>query len=67
MSEIEKIEKIAQGIMAGYYGKKQKCGTEYQKWTHAILQADKIYKGELIVNKKTNDLGWIYVQKILQS
>ena len=67
MSEIEKIEAIAKGIMAGYYGEKQKCGTEYQKWTYAVLQADKIYKGEWIVDKKTNDLGWIYVQKILQS
>jgi len=67
MSDIEKIEKIAKGIMAGYYGEKQKCGTEYQKWTHAVLQANKIYSGEWIVDKETNDLGWVYVQKILQS
>ena len=67
MSEIEKIEAIAKGIMAGYYGEKQKCGTEYQKWTYAVLQADKIYKGEWIVDKKTNDYGYDYVQQILQS
>jgi len=67
MSELEKIDKIAQGIMAGYYGEKQKCGTEYQKWTYAVLQADKIYRGEWIVNKETNELGYDYVQVILQS
>lgn len=67
MTEIEKIEAIAKGIMAGYYGEKQKCGTEYQKWTYAVLQANKIYLGDWIVDKETNDLGWIYVQKILQS
>ena len=67
MSELEKIEKIAQGIMAGYYGEKQKCGTEYQKWTYAVLQADKIYRGDWIVNKKTNELGYDYVQVILKS
>jgi hypothetical protein len=67
MSELEKIEKIAQGIMAGYYGEKQKCGTEYQKWTYAVLQADKIYKGDYIVNQHTNAHGYTYVQQILQS
>ncbi len=67
MSELEKIEKIAQGIMAGYYGEKQKCGTEYQKWTYAVLQADKIYRGDWIVNKETNELGHDYVQVILKS
>jgi hypothetical protein len=67
MSELEKIEKIAQGIMAGYYGEKQKCGTEYQKWTYAVLQADKIYRGDWMVNKETNELGYDYVQVILQS
>ncbi len=67
MSELEKIEKIAQGIMAGYYGEKQKCGTEYQKWTYAVLQADKIYRGDWIVNKETNELGYDYVQVILKS
>jgi len=67
MSELEKIEKIAQGIMAGYYGEKQKCGTEYQKWTYAVLQADKIYRGDWVVNKETNELGHDYVQVILKS
>ena len=67
MNEINKINEIAKGIMAGYYGTKQKCGTEYQKWTHAVLQADKIYKGEWIVDKETNDYGYNYVQQILQS
>lgn len=67
MSELEKIEKIAQGIMAGYYGEKQKCGTEYQKWTYAVLQADKIYSGDWIVDKETNELGYDYVQVILKA
>ena len=67
MSELEKIEKIAKGIMAGYYGEKQKCGTEYQKWTYAVLQADKIYKGDYIVNQYTNAHGYTYVKQILQS
>jgi len=53
--------------MAGYYGEKQKCGTEYQKWTYAVLQADKIYSGEWIVDKETNEYGYDYVQQILQS
>ena len=67
MNEIEKIEAIAKGIMAGYYGEKQKCGTEYQKWTYAVLQADKIYQGDWIVDKETNDYGYDYVQQILRS
>ena len=67
MTDIEKIEAIAKGIMAGYYGEKQKCGTEYQKWTYAVLQADKIYQGDWIVDKETNDYGYDYVQQILQS
>ena len=67
MEEIHKIHEIARGIMAGYYGSRQKCGTEYQKWTPAVLQADKIYKGEWIVDKETNDYGYDYVQQILQS
>ena len=67
MSELEKIEKIAQGIMAGYYGEKQRCGTEYQKWTYAVLQADKIYKGDYVVNKETNELGYDYVHVILKA
>mgnify|MGYP003138192514 FL=1 len=67
MTEIEKIEAIAKGIMAGYYGEKQKCGTEYQKWTYAVLQANKIYLGDWIVDKETNQLGHDYVQVILKS
>ena len=67
MNEINKINEIAKGIMAGYYGTKQQCGTEYQKWTHAVLQADKIYKGEWIVDKETNEYGYDFVQQILQS
>ena len=67
MEEIHKIHEIARGIMEVYFGSSQKCGTEYQKWTHAVLQADKIYKGEWIVDKETNDYGYDYVQQILQS
>ena len=67
MTELQKIEKIAKGIMAGYYGTKQDCGTEWQKWTHAVLQANKIYKGDWVVDKETNDYGYDYVQQILQS
>ena len=67
MEDIHKIHEIARGIMAGYYGSRQKCGTEYQKWTYAVLQADKIYKGDWIVDKETNDYGYDYVQQILQS
>ena len=67
MTRLQKIEKIAQGIMAGYYGEKQKCGTEWQKWTYAVLQADKIYAGDWVVDKETNELGYDYVQVILKS
>ena len=55
MNRILKIETIAQGVMAGYYGCKQNAGTEYQKWTHAVLQADQIYKGNLIID--SNELS----------
>tara|TARA_R100001079_G_C4376505_1_gene121222 strand:+ start:413 stop:586 length:174 start_codon:yes stop_codon:yes gene_type:complete len=44
------IEEIAKDIMAGLYGTKQKAGTEWQKWTFALLQAQKIYDGELIID-----------------
>ncbi len=54
MNRILKIDTIARGVMAGYYGCKQKCGTEFQKWTHAVLQADQIYKGDLVID--SNDL-----------
>ncbi len=50
MNRILKIDTIARGVMAGYYGCKQKCGTEFQKWTHAVLQADQIYKGDLVID-----------------
>jgi len=67
MSELEKIDKIAQGIMAGYYGEKQKCGTEYQKWTYAVLQADKILMGELLLNPLTHAYWHEYVKEIIES
>ena len=44
------IEEIAKDIMAGLYGTKQKAGTEWQKWTFALLQAQKIYDGELLID-----------------
>ena len=50
MDRIIKIDTIARGVMAGYYGCKQKCGTEFQKWTHAVLQANEIYKGDLVID-----------------
>ena len=43
MSEYQKLEKIAEGIMAEYYGTKQNCGTEYQKWTYALIKAREIH------------------------
>ena len=61
MSELQKIEKIAEGIMAEYYG------TEYQKWTYALLQAEKILKGDLIINPKTHAYWKDYVQNIIES
>ena len=39
--EIRRIEKIAMRIMVRKSG--QKCGTEYQKWTYALLKAREIY------------------------
>jgi hypothetical protein len=50
MSEIEKIEAIAKDILAGYYGSTQNCGTETQKYTYALLQAQKIYNGDLFID-----------------
>ena len=44
------IEEIAKDIMVGLYGTKQKAGTEWQKWTFALLQAQKIYDGELLID-----------------
>jgi len=55
MNDIQKIDTIARGIMARYYGSRQRCGTETQKWTYAILQAREIFAGDSIINK--NDLS----------
>ena len=66
MNKQIKIDIIARGIMARY-GTRQNSGTEFQKWTYAVLQADEIYKGDLIIDEtslneeaynycKTNDL-----------
>ena len=49
MSEQQKIEAIAHDIQNGIYGWTQKCGTEWQKWTYSLMQATKIYNGELII------------------
>ncbi len=51
MTKVQKIEAITQDILAGYYGSVQKCGTETQKYTYAYLQAQKIFEGELIIDK----------------
>lgn len=67
MSELQKIEKIAEGIMAEYYGTKQNCGTEYQKWTYALLQAERILLGDLVVNPLTHSYWNEYVQEIIES
>jgi len=50
MSEQQKIENIASDIISGIYGTTQKCGTEWQKWTYALLQAKKVYDGDLIIS-----------------
>ena len=50
MTEQQKIEAIAQDIQDGIYGWTQKCGTEWQKWTYSLMQAKKIYEGELIIS-----------------
>ena len=55
MNEIFKIDTIAQGIMASYYGSRQRCGTETQKWTHAVLQAREIFEGKCKIDE--NDLS----------
>ncbi len=51
MNEIQAIEAITKDILAGYYGSTQNCGTETQKYTYAYLQAQKVYKGELILEE----------------
>ena len=50
MTEQQAIEAIAQDIQDGIYGWTQKCGTEWQKWTYSLMQATKIYNGELIID-----------------
>ena len=55
MNDILKIDTIARGIMASYYGSRQRCGTETQKWTYAILQAREIFKGDSKIDE--NDLS----------
>ena len=55
MSEQQKIESIAHDIQNGIYGWTQKCGTEWQKWTYSLMQAQKIYDGELIINLKIDN------------
>ena len=52
MSEQQKIEAIAHDIQNGIYGWTQKCGTEWQKWTYSLMQAKKIYEGDLIIDLK---------------
>jgi len=44
------IEEIAKDIMVGLYGTQQHAGTEWQKWTFALLQAQKIYDEELLID-----------------
>ena len=39
--ELKKIEEIAMKIMARKSS--QTCGTEYQKWTYALLKAQEEY------------------------
>ena len=55
MNEIQAIEAITKDILAGYYGTRQRAGTETQKWQYAYNQARKIYEGELIIDP---ELTW---------
>ena len=50
MTEIQAIEAITKDILAGYYGTRQRAGTETQKWQYAYNQARKIYDGELLID-----------------
>ena len=50
MTEQQAIEAIANDIQNGIYGFTQKCGTEWQKWTYSLIQAKKIYNGDLIID-----------------
>ena len=52
MTEQQAIEAIANDIQDGIYGWTQKCGTEWQKWTYSLMQAKKIYEGDLIIDLK---------------
>jgi len=45
-NELAKIEELAKKILRESYS--QTCGTEYQKWTYALLKAREEYHG---VNK----------------
>ena len=51
MNNIIKIDVIAQGIMAKYYGSTQNCGTHFQRWTYAVLQARDIFEGKYKINE----------------
>ena len=55
MNEIQAIEAITKDILAGYYGTRQRAGTETQKWQYAYNQARKIYDGELLIDP---ELTW---------
>ena len=55
MTEIQAIEAITKDILAGYYGTRQRAGTETQKWQYAYNQARKIYDGELLIDP---ELTW---------
>ena len=44
MNEIQKIEAIARKILSD--SKSQTCGTEWQKWSYALLKARKIIENE---------------------
>ena len=50
MNELQAIEAITKDILAGYYGTRQRAGTETQKWQYAYNQAKKIYNGELLID-----------------
>lgn len=64
MNDIRKIDAIARGVMAEYYGSKQRCGTETQKWTYAILQARDIFEGKYKIDKNyLSDEAYKYCKK----
>ena len=44
------IEEIARDILNGLYGNRQQCGTEWQKYTYAIMQARAIHAGDIEVD-----------------